>query len=50
MNLNEYIEENQDKWEEIDLVRSLENYEKKVAEEENDLIEAQENYEKKEKV
>ena len=37
--VHEYIEENNDKWEEIHLVRSMEEYEKKVAEEENDLIE-----------
>ena len=48
--VHEYIEENNDKWEEIHLVRSMEEYEKKVAEEENDLVEAQEDYEKKEKV
>ena len=37
--VHEYIEENNDKWEEIHLVRSMEKYEKKVAEEENDLVE-----------
>ena len=46
--INEYIEENTEKWEDIDLVRIAENHEKQEYEEETGLIAAQEKYEKQE--
>ena len=43
--INEFIEENQDRWEEMDLVRAQENHETQEQEEELELIEIQEKLE-----
>ena len=47
--INSYIEENQEKWDEIDLIHTQENYEKKEFEDEQDMIRAQEKFEQDEK-
>ena len=47
--INEFIEENQEKWEELDLIRTQENLEIQEKEEEIDLVRAQEKHEEKEK-
>ena len=45
--INAYIEENQEKWDKMDLIKAQEQYEKNEIEEEQELVRMQEEHRRK---